>query len=143
MISRRAVLSLSAAGVLSTQAIGSTFVDNESYEPVHGLCAFNRPGDDQMRSVVDQFAKRFNCHVTQVLTPNPRCCVWFEIIGDTNPDGSGWLFLHQSGGSICYATDIAEMRNAIKSMSEMAITIDGRQSLPSGVTTSYPTRRSG
>ena len=143
MISRRALISISAVTALASHAHGKEFTVDDSLEAIFRLCAYPTKDAGDIKPIVERFADHFKCNVTGPSDHNPRCCVWFELIGESNPGSPGWIFLHQGGGSICYATDASQMRTAVDVLINMGVTRDGLHFLPTGVITSFPVRHVG
>jgi hypothetical protein len=107
---------------------------------IYRLCGCSPDAGNELHATVARFAENFECKILQGLDSNPRCCFWFELIGQANPGDPGWFVVHHGGGSICYATDAAQMSLAVDRLTEIATTADGLKYLPVGMITSFQSR---
>lgn len=104
---------------------------------VYRLCGCSLDAPNEVHAAVAKFAGAFEGKVLKELESNPRCCFWFELIGQANPGEPGWFVVHHAGGSICFATDAAQMNLAVDRLTQIATAVDGLKCLPVGITTSF------
>lgn len=142
MITRRKAIAITAAASICSASQSAKGADATAPDTplasVFRVCAYSKADEKAVRPAVRQFAEQFGCSILGPVDQNPRCCVWFELVGTANPGHPGWIFLHHSGGSICYATDAQQMRFAVERLVELMVEREGHAVLPEGVTTSFP-----
>lgn len=137
------VAGISMPMVMATQAFaeeGNSELSAARVAAVYRLCGCSPDAPNELHATVARFAEAFEGKVLQGLESNPRCCFWFEMIGQANPGDPGWFVVHHAGGSICYATDATQMSLAVDRLTEIATAADGLKYLPVGITTSFRSR---
>ena len=102
------------------------------------IVAFRKDQRKLVGIAATRFAKRFGIKGILEQETNPRCCVWFEIVGRANPGSEGWFFVHHAGGSLCYATDEKQLDAAVTALIASADKPENNGQLPIGISTSFP-----
>ncbi len=156
-LSRRAMIAASAAGVAMATRTGTCGPqDNErkrheSRQEWLGLYTnlyYRKAQEKRLSSVIKKFATAFHPLPTIPVEADPsqadhipRCCVFFEIIGHLGPGPGSWVFIHDTGGSLCLATDDEQMAAAVDHLIQLTKGREVPRQLPKGVTTSLPVHR--
>lgn len=127
-----------AAGTLAEDGVADPTA--VKFERVFPLCGCPPDVREKLHPILEHFVDTFGGVVLEGPNRNPRCCFWFELIGQANPGESGWFIVHHGGRSICYATDVKQMELAVDRLVEIAKLENGVKLLPVGITTSFPSR---
>jgi hypothetical protein len=134
---------LAAAGTISMpstiRADEATPKDTmDRYAPCFPLYSCKTSQHQDLAPLMKDFSHSFGGKAINALERNPRCCVWFEIVGAANPGTDGWYVWHQAGGTIITATDMDQMKVAIEALNRIAKTENEQRVLPIGITTCFP-----
>lgn len=145
-MSRRQAISTSTIGCFSLLASGAVVADEAislgrkndvaPAKPIP-IVACRKDQKEQIEPALGRFAKRFGIKGNLVQDGNPRCCVWFELVGCANPGADGWFFVHHGGGSLCYATNEKQLDLAVTALIAIADKAANQGQLPIGLTTSF------
>jgi hypothetical protein len=145
-MSRRQAISTSTIGCFSLLAPGAAVTDEAissrrnndivSVSPIP-IVACRKDQKERIEPAMGRFAKRFGIKGNIVQDDNPRCCVWFELVGCANPGADGWFFVHHGGGSLCYATNEKQLDLAVTALIAIADKAANQGQLPIGLTTSF------
>ena len=139
---RRGAMALMAGTVTFPSAISANEFESTAevseWSSVFPLCSCSTNQDNILKFLIVEFAEFFNCKLLNGLESNPRCCVWFQIVGAANPGSAGWHVWHQQGGTIITATDAEQMKDAIRELSRLSKKRNEQHSLPIGIITNFP-----
>ena len=108
-----------------------------SYAPIFPVYSCGTSQHEDLSPLMKTFSESFDGKTINAFDRNPRCCVWFEIVGAANPGTDGWYMWHELGGTIITATDLNQMRRAIDALNRIAKTETEQRMLPVGITTSF------
>ena len=145
-MSRRQAISTSTIGFFSLLTPGAAVTDEAislgrkndiaAAKPIP-VVACRKDQKERIEPAMGRFAKRFDIKGNLVQAANPRCCVWFELVGCANPGADGWFFVHHGGGSLCYATNEKQLDLAVTALIAIVDKAANQGQLPIGLTTSF------
>jgi len=138
MLAVAGTISLDAT-VLAEDAVRKD--DGAKYAPLFPLYSCATSQYEDLSPLMKTFSDSFGGRSINALARNPRCCVWFEIVGAANPGSDGWYVWHEAGGTIITATNLGQMKKAVDALNRIAKAENEKRLLRTGITTSFPVSR--
>jgi hypothetical protein len=111
--------------------------EDDGFAKPFSVIAYAKSDAKDLKPIADTLSKQLENHIVVESDRNPVCCVWLEITGKPSPGESGYVIVHQAGGTTIQASDVEQLKLAIKRWFDASKETKGGRVFPIGLTTSF------